>query len=72
MRERYRKFRPNVERVISQVAGRGSRHPKLRYFGTTKNHAWLSRRTAGLNLRNLVGRRPTYRTGMWALAPETA
>lgn len=72
LRERYRKFRPNVERVISQVASRGSRRLKLRYRSTIKNHAWLSRRTAGLNLRNLVGRGLTYRAGGWALTPETA
>lgn len=72
LRERYRKFRPNVERVISQTASHGGRRLKLRYRGTIKNHAWLSRRTAGLNLRNLVGRGLIYRAGVWALASETA
>jgi transposase len=71
MRERYRKYRPNVERVISQVASRGSRRLKLRYRGTTKNHAWLTRRTAGLNLRNLVGRGLAYQAGVWVLTAET-
>lgn len=71
LREKYRKYRPNVERVISQVASRGSRRLKLRYRGTTKNHAWLARRTAGLNLRNLVGRGLTRSAGNWVLATQT-
>lgn len=71
VREKYRKYRPNVERVISQVASRGSRRLKLRYRGTIKNHAWLTRRTAGLNLRNLVGRGLTFQAGLWVLTAET-
>ena len=47
--EKYRKNRPNVERVVSQIASRGGRRLKLRYRGTAKNNAWLTRRTAGLN-----------------------
>jgi hypothetical protein len=38
LREKYRKFRPNVERVISQLASRGGRRLKLRYRGTVKNN----------------------------------
>jgi hypothetical protein len=72
LRETYRTFRPNVERVISQIASHGGRRLKLRYRGTTKNHAWLTRRTAGLNLRNLVGRGLTRTTGAWELAAQTA
>jgi hypothetical protein len=72
LRDKYRKFRPNVERVISQIASRGGRRLKLRYRGTVKNHAWLTRRTAGLNLRNLVGRGLTRTAGNWVLAPQTA
>lgn len=71
LRERYRRFRPNVERTVSQVASRGGRRLKLRYRGTTKNHAWLTRRTAGLNLRNLVGRGLTCAAGAWVLTVET-
>ena len=56
LRQNYRKFRPNVERVISQIASHRGRRLKLRYRGTTKNNAWLTRRTAALNLRNLAGR----------------
>jgi hypothetical protein len=72
LRERYRKYRPNVERVVSQIATRGGRRLKLRYRGTAKNHAWLTRRTAGLNLRNLIGRGLTHTAGLWILAPATA
>jgi len=68
LRERYRRHRPNVERVISQVASRGGRRLKLRYRGTATNNAWLKRRTAALNLRNLIGRGLTRQNGTWALA----
>jgi hypothetical protein len=68
LRESYRKFRPNVERVISQIASRGGRRLKLRYLGTGKNNAWLKHRTAALNLRNLIGRGLTRAAGVWILA----
>jgi hypothetical protein len=68
LRQRYRHTRPNVERVISQIASRGGRRLKLRYLGTVKNHAWLKRRTASLNLRNLIGRGLTRVAGAWVLA----
>src|SRR6266540_2580655 len=68
LRERYRRHRPNVERVISQLASRGGRRLKLRYLGVANNNAWLKRRTAALNLRNLIGRGLTRRNGTWALA----
>ena len=71
LRDKYRKYRPNVERVVSQIANRGGRRLKLRYRGTTKNHAWLTRRTAGLNLRNLIGQGLTRTAGLWALTPAT-
>ena len=72
LREKYRKFRPNVERVISQIASRGGRRLTFRYRGTEKNNAWLTRRTAGLNLRNLLGRGLTRTAGVWVLAAQTA
>lgn len=73
LRENYRTFRPNVERVISQIANRGGRRLKLRYRGTNRNNAWLKRRTAALNLRNLVGRGLTARRvpGPWPPEPNT-
>jgi hypothetical protein len=68
LREDYRKYRPNVERVVSQVASRGGRRLKLRYLGTARNNAWLKNRTAALNLRNLISRGLDHRNGAWALA----
>jgi Transposase DDE domain len=68
LREDYRKYRPNVERVISQLASRGGRRLKLRYLGTVKNNAWLNNRTAALNLRNLLGRGLNQHNGTWVLA----
>ena len=68
LREDYRHHRPNIERVVSQVASQGGQRVKLRYRGTIKNHAWLKRRTAALNLRNLIGRGLTRLDRTWALA----
>ena len=68
LRESYRKHRPNVERVISQIASRGGRRIKLRYLGTARNNAWLKNRTAALNLRNLISRGLDHQNGAWALA----
>jgi hypothetical protein len=67
LREDYRKYRPNVERVISQVASRGGRRLKLRYLGTARNNAWLKRRTAALNLRHLISRGLAFENGDWVL-----
>jgi hypothetical protein len=67
LRDDYRQHRPNVERVISQLASRGGRRLKLRYLGTANNNAWLKRRTAALNLRNLIGRGLAHRHGTWTL-----
>jgi hypothetical protein len=67
LREDYKKFRPNVERVISQVATRGGRRLKLRYLGTARNNAWLKNRTAVLNLRNLISRGLAHENGAWVL-----
>jgi hypothetical protein len=68
LREDYRRHRPNIERIISQIASRGGRRLKLRYRGTADNNAWLKRRTAALNLRNLIGRGLTRINGVWVLA----
>jgi hypothetical protein len=68
LQDDYRRYRPNVERVISQIASRGGRRLKLRYLGVAANNAWLKRRTAALNLRNLIGCGLTRRDGTWALA----
>jgi len=68
LRKDYTAWRPNVERAIAQVATSRSRRLKLRYRGTIRNHAWLKRRTAAVNLRNLIGRGLTRRGGAWVLA----
>jgi IS5 family transposase len=68
LRKDYMTWRPNVERAVAQVATFRGRRLKLRYRGVTKNHAWLKRRTAALNLRNLVGKGLGCRDGAWVLA----
>jgi hypothetical protein len=67
LREDYMAHRPSVERAVAQVATWRGRRLKLRYRGVTRNHAWLKRRTAALNLRNLTGRGLARRGGTWAL-----
>jgi IS5 family transposase len=68
LRKDYMTHRPNVERTIAQVATWRGRRLRLRYRGTAKNNAWLKRRTAALNLRNLLGKGLVRRGGAWALA----
>jgi len=68
LRENYRKHRPHVGRVISQIASRGGRRLKLRYLGAARNNAWLKHRTAALNLRNLINRGLAREHGTWVLA----
>src|SRR6202021_1713956 len=65
LREDYMAHRPHVERVIAQVATSRGRRIKLRYRGVTRNHAWLKRRPAALNLRNLTGRGLARPDGAW-------
>jgi IS5 family transposase len=68
LRKDYTAWRPNVERAVAQVATFRGRRLKLRYRGVTKNHAWLKRRTAAVNLRTLIGKGLTRRDGAWVLA----
>jgi hypothetical protein len=68
LREDYMAHRPNVERAVAQVATWRGRRVKLRYRGTAKNNAWLKRRTAAINLRNLIGKGLTRCNGAWVLA----
>ena len=67
LRKDYQAHRPNVERAVAQVATWRGRRLKLRYRGVARNHAWLKRRTAALNLRNLIGKGLAWH-GAWALA----
>ncbi len=62
------RHRPNVERAVARVATWQSRRLKLRYRGAARNHAWLKRRTAALNLRNLISKGLTRHDGAWVLA----
>jgi Transposase DDE domain len=68
LRQDYMAHRPDVERAVAQVATFRGRRLKLRYRGTAKNHAWLKRRTAALNLRNLAVRGLARRAGARVLA----
>ena len=68
LREDYMAHRPHVERAIAQVATWRGRRLTLRYRGAAKNHAWLKRRTAALNLRTMLSRGLARRDGTWALA----
>jgi Transposase DDE domain len=56
LREDYMTHRPHVERTLARVATWRGRRLKLRYRGAATNDAWLRRRTAAINLRNLLGR----------------
>jgi hypothetical protein len=67
LRDRYRRHRPNIERVVSQIANRGARRLKLHYRGVAANNAWLKRRTAALNLRRLLNLGLTRLHGTWIL-----
>jgi hypothetical protein len=68
LRQDYMTHRPHVERAIAQVATWRGRRLKLRYRGVTRNHAWLKRRTAAINLRTLLGRGLALSDGTWILA----
>jgi hypothetical protein len=68
LRQDYMAHRPHIERAIAQVATFRGRRLKLRYRGVTRNHAWLKRRTAAINLRNLLGRGLALSEGTWILA----
>lgn len=68
LRQDYSTHRPHVERAVAQIATWRGRRLKLRYRGVTANHAWLKRRTAAVNLRNLIGKGLARRDGAWVLA----
>jgi hypothetical protein len=67
LREDYGRHRPHVERAIAQAATWRGRRLKLRYRGVIKNNAWLKRRTAAINLRNLHSRGLARRDEAWVL-----
>ena len=71
-RRDYRTTRPAVERIVAHVAVIRGRRQRLRYRGTAKNHAWLKRRTAAVNLRTLLRHGLTRRNGTWTLTTAPA
>lgn len=60
--------RSTIERIVAWTATNRGRRIKLRYLGVEKNHAWLRRRCAAINLRTLVNSGLTRTDGGWALA----
>lgn len=72
LRQDYRTTRPHIERAVAQVATTRGRRIKLRYRGTARNHAWLKRRTAAVNLVTLLRHGLTRHGGTWILAPATS
>jgi hypothetical protein len=68
LREDYMAHRPHVERAIAQIATWRGRRIKLRYRGQAKNNAWLKRRTAAVNLRNLLSHGLARQHSTWGLA----
>jgi hypothetical protein len=68
LRQDYMAHRPHIERAVAQIATWRGRRLKLRYRGEARNNAWLKRRTAAVNLRNLLGRGLGRRNGAWVLA----
>jgi hypothetical protein len=61
----YTRHRPMVERSIAWLVKDNRR---LRYRGTTKNHAWWQLRTAAVNLKRLLKLGLTTENGSWATA----
>jgi hypothetical protein len=72
LRRDYCATRPSIERTVAHVAVVRGRRLKLRYRGTGKNHAWLKRRTAAVNLRTLLRHGLTRRNGTWAVTAVPA
>jgi hypothetical protein len=68
LQQRYHQHRPHIERVIAHTATHRGRRIKLRYRGTTKNHAWLRDRIAAINLRRLITLGLTHTNQGWATA----
>ncbi|APX01116.1 IS1182 family transposase [Arthrobacter sp. QXT-31] len=61
----YTRHRPMVERSIAWLVKDNRR---LRYRGTTKNHAWWQLRIAAVNLKRLLNLGLTNDKGSWAIA----
>lgn len=64
--QRYRRWRPPVERSIAWLVANNNR--RLRYRGVARNQQWLATRAAAINLRRLLGLGLTRTTNGWAIA----
>lgn len=64
---RYNRWRPSVERIISQIVARGNR--KLRYRGIQPNRQQLHTRIAAVNLRRLINLGLKHTPTGWAIQP---
>jgi hypothetical protein len=64
--QRYRRWRPMVERSIAWLVADGCR--RVPYRGIERNDLWWSLRVAAINLRRLLVLGLARRDGVWALA----
>lgn len=64
--QRYRRWRPMVERAIAWLVAHNNR--RLRYRGVARNQQWLATRAAAINLRRLIALGLTRNTTGWAIA----
>lgn len=64
--DRYRRWRPMVERTIAWLVANNNR--RLRYRGIARNQQWLATRAAAINLRRLIALGLTRDTTGWAIA----
>jgi hypothetical protein len=64
--QRYRRWRPMVERSIAWLVADGCR--RVPYRGIQRNEAWWSLRVAAVNLRRLLMLGLARRDGVWVLA----
>ncbi|HKS47075.1 MAG TPA: hypothetical protein VJT49_18585 [Amycolatopsis sp.] len=60
-----------MTKPTTKIASYGGRRLELRYRGTVRNNAWLTHRTAWLNLCNLLSRGLTRTAGVWVVAAQT-
>jgi hypothetical protein len=68
LRERYRRYRPMVERSIAWLIGPKGRCRQLRYRGIAANDLWLHHRIAAINLRRLLNLGLQHQPNGWVIA----
>jgi Transposase DDE domain len=64
--DRYRRWRPMVERSLAWLVADGCR--RVPYRGIERNHLWWSLRVAAVNLRRLLVLGLAHQDGAWVLA----